>query len=117
MKNNNDWKSRLNVVYSTNTDYQYSTANTEEEQQTLPPQQQNLRVYLDKKQRNGKKVTIVTGFAGTADDLKTLGKELKTKCGVGGSVKDGEIIIQGDFCNKILEMLIKSGYKAKRSGG
>ncbi|MDR1553681.1 MAG: translation initiation factor [Prevotellaceae bacterium] len=113
---NNDWKSRLNVVYSTNPDYQYEAANGGEEQQTLPPRQQNLTVCIDKKQRNGKKVTLVKGFVGTAEDLKTLGKELKTKCSAGGSTKDGEIIIQGDFCSKILELLIKAGYKAKRSG-
>jgi translation initiation factor 1 len=113
---NSDWKSRLNVVYSTNPDFQYTTQNGDE-QQTLPPNKQNLRVCLDKKQRKGKQVTLVTGFTGTVEDLKDLGKELKTKCGTGGSVKDGEIIIQGDFCDKILELLVKSGYKAKRSGG
>jgi translation initiation factor 1 len=114
---NNDWKSRLNVVYSTNIDYQYTLANADKEQQTLSPRQQNLTVCLDKKQRKGKKVTLVTGFTGTTEDLKNLGKELKTKCCTGGSVKDGVIIIQGDFCNKILELLVKAGYKAKRSGG
>jgi translation initiation factor 1 len=114
---NNDWKSRLNIVYSTNHNYQYTLADADSEQQTLPPRQQNLRVCIDKKQRNGKKVTLVTGFIGTAEDLKNLGKDLKTKCGTGGSVKDGEIIIQGDFCNKILELLEKAGYRAKRSGG
>jgi translation initiation factor 1 len=115
--NNNDWKSRLNVVYSTNPDYEYTLKNHDSEQQTLPAKQQNLTVCLDKKQRNGKKVTLVKGFIGTEEDLKNLGKELKTKCGVGGSVKDGEIIIQGDFRNKILELLLKTGYKAKCAGG
>ncbi|MDR0420653.1 MAG: translation initiation factor [Prevotellaceae bacterium] len=114
---NNDWKSRLNVVYSTNPDYQYELQNADNERQTLPPQQQNLTVCLDKKQRKGKKVTLITGFIGTDEDLKNLGKELKTKCSAGGSIKDGEIIIQGDFCSKILELLTKAGYKAKRSGG
>ncbi|MDR1347667.1 MAG: translation initiation factor [Prevotellaceae bacterium] len=114
---NNDWKSRLNIVYSTSTDYQYELKNTGDEQQTLLPRLQNLTVCLDRKQRKGKKVTLVTGFIGTAEDLKNLGKELKTKCSTGGSIKDGEIIIQGDFCNKVLELLTKAGYKAKRSGG
>jgi translation initiation factor 1 len=102
-------------VYSTNPEYKYT--DDEAKQQTLPPQQQNLRVCIDKKQRNGKKVTLVTGFVGSAEDLNALGRELKTKCGVGGSVKDGEIIIQGDFCTKILDLLTKAGYKVKRSGG
>jgi translation initiation factor 1 len=112
---NNDRKSRLNVVFSTNPDYRYTYS--DDEQQTLPPRQQNLTVCLDKKQRNGKKVTLITGFIGTSEDLKNLGKELKTKCSTGGSVKDREIIIQGDFCSKILELLTKAGYKVKRSGG
>jgi len=114
---NNDWKSRLNIVYSTNPDFLYTTNDNSEEQQTLPAKQQNLIVCLDKKQRHGKKVTLVKGFIGAEEDLKNLGKELKIKCGVGGSVKDGEIIIQGDFRDKILELLIKTGYKAKRAGG
>ncbi|MDR1199686.1 MAG: translation initiation factor [Prevotellaceae bacterium] len=114
---NNDWKARLNVVYSTDTDYKYELKNTGDEQQTLPSRQQNLTVCLDRKQRKGKKVTLVKGFTGTAEDLKNLGRELKAKCSTGGSIKDGEIIIQGDFCNKILELLAKAGYKAKRSGG
>jgi len=108
-----DWKDRLNMVYSTNPDYKYEY-DSEEEQETLAPEKQKLIVCLDKKQRGGKKVTLVSGFKGSADDLKELGKMLKTKCGVGGSAKGGEIIIQGDFRDKIVEYLNKEGYKAKR---
>lgn len=112
----NDWKDRLGVVFSTNQDHQYNY-NEESETETLPANQQDLRVLLDKKQRGGKKVTLVTGFIGSSDDLKDLGKLLKTKCGVGGTAKDGELLIQGDFRDKILEILKKEGYKVKRSGG
>lgn len=87
------------------------------EEETLPANQQDLRVQLDKKSRNGKAVTLITGFIGTADDLKDLGKELKSKCGVGGTAKDNEILIQGDFRDKALGMLHEWGYKAKKSGG
>jgi len=112
----NDWKDRLGMVYSTNPDFRFeSTAGNEAE--TLPPTRQDLRVQLDKKQRNGKKATLITGFIGTDEDLKLLAKKLKTKCGVGGSCKDGEILIQGDFCNKVIEILKSDNYKVKRSGG
>ena len=111
-----DWKERLGVVYSTNSDFEYEKE-AGEASETLPAQQQNLRVSLDKKNRKGKAVTLVTGFVGTDDDLKDLGKLLKTKCGVGGSTKEGEIIIQGDFRDKILQILQNEGYKVKRSGG
>ncbi len=110
MAKNNDWKSRLNVVYSTNPDFQYE-AEEEEEINTLPKEKQLLRISLDKKNRSGKSVTLITGFVGTEEDLKDLGKFLKTKCGVGGAVKDGEILIQGDFRGKVLEILQKEGYK------
>jgi translation initiation factor 1 len=107
-------KERLNIVYSTNPDYKYDYGVEDVETTTLAPAKQNLIVRLDKKQRGGKKVTIVQGFAGSEDDLKNLGKTLKTKCGAGGAVKDGEILIQGDFRDKIVEYLVVEGYKAKR---
>ena len=109
MKNNNDWKERLNVVYSTNPNFNYEM-DDDEEQVTPAPAQQNLRVQLDRKNRGGKVVTLNTGLVGTDQDLKDLGKFLKTKCGVGGAAKDGEIIVQGDFKQKILELLKKEGY-------
>ena len=106
---NNDWKDRLNVVYSTNPDYQYESIG-EEEAETLPKNQQKLRVSMEKKGRGGKTVTLIRGFIGTEDDLKELSKLLKTKCGVGGSAKDGEIIIQGDFKQRIIDLLKAEGY-------
>jgi len=112
----NDWKDRLGVVFSTNPEFQYHQ-DGDEGQITLPPKQQNLRVSLDRKQLKGKNVTLVSGFAGTDEDLKKLGKLLKTKCGVGGTAKDGEILVQGDFCQKIMEILAAEGYNVKRSGG
>jgi translation initiation factor 1 len=109
MMKHNDWKERLNVVYSTNPNFKYDTDHTEESD-TLPKDKQPLRISLDKRNRGGKKVTLITGFIGKDEDLQELGKRLKTKCGVGGSVKDGEVIIQGDFRNKIGEILSKEGY-------
>ena len=105
----NDWKERLNVVYSTNPDYKYESIE-EEEAETPPKNQQKLRVFMEKKGRGGKTVSLIKGFVGTEDDLKELGKLLKTKCGVGGSVKDGEIIIQGDFKQRIIDLLKAEGY-------
>lgn len=104
------------IVFSTNPDFEYQQDGIEETE-TLPPNQQNLRVQLDKKQRAGKAVTLVNNFIGKEEDLTALGKMLKTKCGVGGSVKDGEILIQGDFRKKVIEILQKEGYKVKQAGG
>ena len=106
-------KNRVDIVYSTNPDFQYQY-DAPEEQETLPPTRQNLRVQLDRKNRSGKSVTLVTGFVGTQDDLSDLAKELKSKCGVGGSAKDGEILVQGDFRDKVLQLLLQKGYKAKK---
>lgn len=110
-----DWKARLGMVYSTNPDFQYTTEEKVEEQ-TLPPRQQNLRVWLDRKQRAGKVVTIVRGFRGTTADLEELGRMLKQRCGVGGSAKEGEILIQGDHRDRVVEILLKAGYGCKKAG-
>ena len=109
----NDWKKRDGVVFSTNPNYKYDIGE-EDDIQTLPPEKQKLVVTIDRSGRAGKQVTLVKGFVGRAEDLADLGKKLKTKCGVGGSVKDGEIIIQGDFRDKVTELLNKDGYRAKR---
>ena len=111
-----DWKDRLGVVYSTNPDFGYEKEQNETAE-TLPARQQNLTVVLDKKKRKGKVVTLVTGFIGSEEDLKKLGRELKIKCGTGGSVADGEILVQGDFAEKVIGLLQKEYYKVKRSGG
>lgn len=105
----NDWKERLNVVYSTNPNYQYETEETTEDE-TLPKEKQNLRVSIEKKGRGGKTVTIVNGFVGTENDLKEMERLLKNKCGVGGSSKEGQILIQGDLRVKVTELLKKEGY-------
>ena len=108
-------KNRIDVVYSTDPNYNYEYENESEEQKTLAPAQQKLKVYLDTKaKKKGKQATLVNGFIGAEDDLKDLGKLLKTKCAVGGSVKDGEIIIQGDFRDKIVQILSSEGYKARK---
>lgn len=106
---NNDWKDRLNIVYSTNPDFAYQTEN-EDEQETIEKEKQNLRVSIEKKNRGGKTATVVKGFTGSEADLKDLAKLLKTRCGVGGAAKDGEIIIQGDLREKVVELLKKEGY-------
>lgn len=103
-------------IFSTNSDFNYD--NSEPDVDTLSPGQQKLRILMDRKNRRGKGVTLVTGFVGSEDDLKDLGKTLKSKCGVGGSVKDGEIILQGDHRDKVLAYLLDKGYSGtKKSGG
>jgi len=109
-------KKKKNIVYSTNPDYNYEYEENFVEE-TLPPNQQKLKVLLDKKQRKGKVVTLIEGFVGSPDDLKDLGKMLKSKCGGGGSAKDGEILIQGDHRDKIMDILKAEGYQVKRVGG
>lgn len=113
MKDSNDWKVRLNVVYSTNPDFKYETEDTDEVE-TVSAEKQLIRILLDKRNRKGKAVTLITGFVGTDSDLQDLAKLLKTRCGAGGSAKDGEILIQGDFRNKVLELLQKEGYVKAR---
>ncbi len=108
----NNRKNREGIVYSTSSDFSYQY-NGQEEQETLPASQQKLKVQLDKKQRAGKQVTLVMGFVGKDEDLQTLCKLLKNKCGVGGSAKEGEIIIQGDMKTKVAEILSKEGYIVK----
>lgn len=108
----NDWKKRLGTVYSTNPDYNYDYEGGEEEE-TLPPEKQNLRIALDRKKRKGKTVSLVTGFVGKDDDLKELAARLKKKCGTGGSAGEGEILIQGDFRQRLKEILEKEGFNIK----
>ena len=115
MAKKNDWKRRDGIVYSTESDFNYSYQQ-EHMAATLPPQQQDLKVMLDKNGRAGKQVTLVCGFVGSSQDLESLSKVLKSKCGVGGSVKDGNVLMQGDLRDKVVGILQHEGYKAKRSG-
>ena len=104
------------MVYSTNPDFEYTTSESEQVE-TLAPEKQDLRVWLARKHRGGKTVTLVKGFIGSDDDLQELGRMLKSRCGVGGSAKDGEIIIQGDHRDRVVELLTKAGYRCKKAGG
>ena len=109
-------KKRSGIVFSTDPDYEYDY-NDSQSTEIVAPSHQDLRIQLDKKSRGGKQVTLVTGFIGNDNDLKTLAKELKSKCGVGGSSKNGEILIQGDFRKRIFDILNNQGYKVKLAGG
>lgn len=111
----NDWKSRLGVVYSTNPDFKYTLEQDSQEQvQTLEPGKQKLIVRIDRRARAGKQVTLIDGFVGREEDLAALAKTLKTRCGVGGTAKDGQITIQGDLRDKLVTLLTSMGYNAKR---
>ena len=110
MVKNNDWKSRLGMVYSTNPDFEY-IEDKDEEVETLPKNRQRLRVRIEKNGRGGKTVSVISGFVGCEADLKDMAKMLKVKCGVGGSVKDGEVIIQGDFKERLVQILKADGYQ------
>ena len=118
MKNRNKkkWKQHDGIVYSTDPEFQYEYGATEKEE-TLLPSQQLLYIALDRKQRKGKTVTLVSGFVGLQVDRNELGRILKSKCGTGGSVKEDYILIQGDFRDKIIQVLNDMGYKTKKSGG
>ena len=107
---------RIDIVYSTNEDFEFNYED-EVEQETLTPEKQNLKVLLDRKARKGKAVTLIQNFIGSESDLKELGKILKQKCGVGGSVKDGAIIIQTENRTKVMTLLEAMGYNYKRVGG
>ena len=112
-KNKKNKKIVGDIMYSTNPNFKFEY---EAEKETLPPSRQDLKIWLDKKHRGGKQATVIKGFEGSDDTLKELAKIIKTKCGVGGSAKDGEIIIQGDFREKVLEILTNLGYKSKKAG-
>jgi len=111
----NNWKNREGIVYSTNSDFEYNP-DRQTATKALPVGQQNLRISLDKNGRAGKQVTLVSGFVGPAADLEKLAKLVKSGCGVGGSAKEGTILIQGDLREKVLKLLLLEGYKAKRIG-
>lgn len=109
-KKDNDWKDRLNIVYSTNPDYNYQIEDDEQEDELIPANMQKLRTRIEKKGRGGKTATVISGFIGPEKDLEDLARTLKTHCGTGGSVKDGEIIIQGELKDKVITKLKALGY-------
>ena len=111
---NNDWKSRLGMVYSTDPDFAYTIESEVEERETLAPEKQRLRVALDRRNRGGKQVTVVADFVGSEEDLKELCRMLKQRCGVGGAAKEGEVIIQGDLRDKVVQILSEAGYRARK---
>ena len=113
----NDWKARLGMVYSTNPDFEYETDRRPPEADTLPPARQELRVWPDRRQRAGKTATLVRGFVGAEADLQELGRLLKTRCGVGGAVKQGEIIVQGDHRDRVVGLLLEAGYVRTKKAG
>ena len=113
MSKNKKSRNAVGVVYSTNPDYQYQYDDSDEQLETLPPAKQRLHVRMERSGRGGKTVTVVDNFVGSDDDLQALGRTLKTKCGVGGTAKDGQIIIQGDFRDRIDTLLKELGYPAK----
>jgi translation initiation factor 1 len=104
------------LIYSTDPDLLRQSESTEQEE-TLEPSRQDLRIMLDRKLKGGKQVTVIFNFVGNEEDLETLGKYLKSKCGCGGSVKEGEILLQGDFREKVKAELTKLGYRYKQQGG
>lgn len=112
----NDWKKRLGTVYSTDPDFEYETERNDEPE-TLPAARQELRVWLDRRQRGGKTVTLVRGFVGHDDDLQELGRMLRSRCGTGGAVKEGEILVQGDRRDRVVELLVAAGYTKTRKAG
>ncbi|MBQ9185178.1 MAG: translation initiation factor [Bacteroidales bacterium] len=113
----NDWKKRLGVVYSTNPDFKYESEDQAAvQEETLPPAKQKLIVGIDRRNRGGKTVTLISGFKGSPEDLSELGRTLKVKCGVGGTAKDGEITIQGDLRDKLVNLLHSMGYTLAKRG-